>query len=85
MSELIRLQGWSPIAAAVVSCDTFVSKLLVKLQQERVESMIFDERLSKSTRLVADSDNRNNLRYVCIQVTCRVEHGLKAWKKDKLF
>ncbi len=45
--------------------------------------MIFDERLSKSTRLVADSDNRNNLRYVCIQVTCRVEHGLKAWKKDK--
>ena len=37
--------------------------------------MIFDERLSKSTRLVADSDNRSNLRYVCIQVTCKVVTG----------
>lgn len=43
--------------------------------------MIFDERLSKSTRLVADSGSCNNLRYVCIQVTCRVEHGQKARKK----
>jgi len=64
MSELVGLQGWSQIAVTIITLDTFVSKLLVELQQERVESIIFDERLSKSTRLVADSGNRSNLRYV---------------------
>jgi len=64
MSELLSLLGWSQIATTVVTLDTFVSKLLVELQQERVESIIFDERISESTRLVADSGNRSNLRYV---------------------